>query len=78
MPFLQWSSQNRLRTGVPRCRFNIKLWGFDDYKKCGCGMVQNPEHLMTCPHLKLSCMMGDLILVYDKATYVTDSWKTDN
>lgn len=57
LPFLQWRLLNRLRTDISRCGLNIKLWDFDGDEKYGCGVVQNPEQFMTCPHLKISLTM---------------------
>jgi len=73
LPFLSWKSLNRLRTGTTRCKVALMKWGFSD--KFECGITHNPEHLLTCPNLKVKCTKNDLILANDKAIYVADYWR---
>lgn len=34
--------------------------------KIVCGLVQNSKYFMTCPDMKISCMMEDLILTNER------------
>lgn len=78
LPFHQWRSLNRPRTGVSRCGLNVKLWGFVVGVKCECGMAQNPKHFMTCPAMKISCSKEDLTLTNDKTTLLIFESRTFN
>lgn len=76
LPFTTWRSLNRLRTGVTRCKVNLKKWGITEDDKCSCGSTQDFNHLMTCVDLEKTCTREDFIMANDKAIYVADYWKS--
>jgi hypothetical protein len=73
LPFSTWRSLNRLRSGVTRCRYNLKRWGYVDDELCDCGAAQTNAHLLTCGQLQQTCTQNDL--PDDRALYVTEYWK---
>jgi hypothetical protein len=76
LPFPLWSTLNRLRVGVTRCRVNIQKWGQTqiDSVQCECGEVQDDSHLLTCPLTGVGYSPGDLFEVNDKAMNVVTYW----
>ncbi|KAI5752173.1 hypothetical protein M8J77_014550 [Diaphorina citri] len=69
-----WKTLNRLRTGVTRCKVNLRKWGYADEDGCDCGSIQTEAHLLTCPDLPETCTMEDLKVANDKAIAVTRYW----
>ena len=53
--WLTWKTINRLRTGVTRCKANLRKWGVEvDSIQCECGTEQTTTHLMQLTLAKLS------------------------
>ncbi|KAI5748207.1 hypothetical protein M8J77_023072 [Diaphorina citri] len=75
LPFSTWRSLNRLRSGVTRCRYNLKRWGYVDDDLCDCGAAQTNAHLITCGQLQQTCTQNDLLAANDRALYVAEYWK---
>lgn len=75
LPYVTWKTLNRLRTGVSRCKTNLRKWGFtteDD--SCECGDLQDPQHLLVCRNLPSRCSTEDLYAANDKAIKTAEFW----
>ena len=70
-----WKSLNRLRTGVGRCKANLRKWGYtqDDNISCDCGMPQTMGHLLQCPNRE-HCNQDDLMAANERAVLCAKSW----
>ena len=71
-----WKSLNRLRTGMGRCKVNMKKWGYtdDDNINCDCGTSQTMQHLLQCPNLEEQCSQEDLVAANETALRCAKSW----
>jgi hypothetical protein len=78
LDYMVWRTLNRMRSGVPRCKTNMQKWGIlpDGNTLCECGEIQDPEHLLTCEMLPVTCALEDVILANDKAVTVATYWKS--
>ena len=75
LPYTTWKSLNRLRSGVSRCRLNLKKWGYEENSECDCGKEQTHEHLLLCDTLTQTCTQADLLLANERAIQVAEHWK---
>ncbi|KAI5734420.1 hypothetical protein M8J77_006388 [Diaphorina citri] len=73
-PFLTWKALNRLRSGVSCCKYNKKLWGYEEDATCGCGSEQTHEHLLVCGQMETTCTHADLLAANERAIYVSNYW----
>ena len=73
---LTWKSLNRLRTGMGRCKVNMRKWGYteNDNVNCDCGTPQTMQHLPQCPNLKEHCSQDDLMAANEKALKCAKFW----
>jgi len=71
-----WKSLNRLRTGVERCKVNLKKWGLlgEEDTTCSCGQEQSMAYLIRCPESTHTCSKKDLIQANQKAIDVAQYW----
>ncbi|KAJ8892034.1 hypothetical protein PR048_004600 [Dryococelus australis] len=73
--YATWKALNRLRTGVSRCKVNLKKAGYiTGDKLCECGEHQNPQHLLVYKNLKDPCTIEDLYAANDKAVQTVEFW----
>lgn len=75
-PRSEWRCLNRLRTGMGRCRSNMKKWKYsDDDTMCECGeSTQTMEHLLKCRLLEQECTPEDLMEYNDTAKDCVRLW----
>jgi hypothetical protein len=48
LPYRDWKTLNRIRTGTARTRVNLAKWGIDHNPRCDCGEIQDDKHLLKC------------------------------
>ncbi|KAF0733227.1 Reverse transcriptase domain-containing protein, partial [Aphis craccivora] len=46
LPYRDWKTLNRIRTGTDRTRLNLVKWGIEENSRCDCGRIQDDEHLL--------------------------------
>ena len=56
----QWTTLNRLRTGVGRCKASMKKWGLADSAACECGEPEQTADHITRALLRLESTMNSL------------------
>jgi hypothetical protein len=76
LDFNTWKSLNRIRTGVAPVKANTVKWGKtnSDDLYCGCGEVQDMEHLLSCRDCPYKCTLEDLWLANKKGFDVAQCW----
>ena len=82
-PWAEWKCLNRLRTGVGRCKANLKKWGYKDDDNstdnlCQCGAEQTMAHLLRCPCLPRSGELQDLAGYNETAKECVAIWCKQN
>ncbi|KAL1460018.1 hypothetical protein WDU94_011959 [Cyamophila willieti] len=75
LPYSTWKSLNRLRSGVSRCKSNLRRWGYTDDDTCECGEIQTHDHLLTCNLLDHRCTQDDLAQANERAVHVARFWE---
>lgn len=60
-PYTTWSTLDRLRLGVPKCKTKWVL-SADNNTLCECGETQSPAHLLICRLLTETRTNSDLVL----------------
>jgi hypothetical protein len=76
LDFNTWKSLNRIRTRVAPVKTNMVKWGKTDAGDlyCGCGEVQDMEHLLSCKDCPHQCTLEDLWLANKKGIDVAQYW----
>uniref|UniRef100_A0A8D8Q0G5 Reverse transcriptase n=1 Tax=Cacopsylla melanoneura TaxID=428564 RepID=A0A8D8Q0G5_9HEMI len=75
LPYPTWKSLNRLRSGVSRCKANLRRWGYTDDATCECGEIQTHAHLLTCTELEHACTQDDLAQANERAIQTARFWE---
>lgn len=73
--YITWKTLNRLRSGVSCCKYNMKMWGYEENANCTCGSEQRHEHLFVCNQLDETCTLNDLLQVNERALKVANHWR---
>ena len=76
LPWPEWMCLNRLRTGMGRCKHNMRKWGYsEEDTTCECQEAeQTMKHLLECPLLRQTCSNVDLIHYYEPAKECVKQW----
>ena len=76
LPWTEWMCLNRLRTGMGRCKHNMRKWGYsEEDTTCECQEAeQTMKHLLECPLLRQTCSDVDLIHYYEPAKECVKQW----
>ena len=76
LPWPEWMCLNRLRTGMGRCKHNMRKWGYsEEDTACECQEAeQTMKHLLECPLLRQTCLNVDLIHYYEPAKECVKQW----
>ena len=76
LPWPEWMCLNRLRTGMGRCKHNMRKWGYsEEDTTCECREAeQTMKHLLECPLLRQTCSNVDLIHYYEPAKECVKQW----
>ncbi|KAL1448195.1 hypothetical protein WDU94_012261, partial [Cyamophila willieti] len=75
LPYPTWKSLNRLRSGVSRCKTNLRRWGYTEDATCECGETQTHAHLLTCNQLDYACTQDDLAQANERAVQTARFWE---